>query len=91
MKYCPMCGAKLRDGDRFCSQCGTSVGEPPPAGAEAQERTVAQDVRGSTLAQAGSAAADAGGIAVVGSVRDIIVGAGPSDSPAYLRAAYLSR
>jgi formylglycine-generating enzyme required for sulfatase activity len=62
----------------------------PPAGAEAQERTVAQDVRESTLAQEGSAAASAGGIAVVGSVRDIIVGAAPSGSPAYLRAAYLS-
>lgn len=30
MTHCSACGAALRDTDRFCSQCGTVRGEPPP-------------------------------------------------------------
>lgn len=29
-KYCPSCGAMLREGSRFCQQCGTSFSEPCP-------------------------------------------------------------
>ena len=40
MKFCPNCGAEIKDGAKFCDKCGSKIGEEPKENTSTVNSTV---------------------------------------------------